>query len=100
MFLLVLAYPGSPGQKAVKRLCVCVQEIYGQLHSQNVINDSQTSGSNVAAASAKPRSNESLTSSGRKPTGPDTSSPLSRMLTSSSELLTSPNMSCSAEKQE
>ena len=24
MFLLVLAYPGSPGQKAVKRLCVCV----------------------------------------------------------------------------
>ena len=24
MFLLVLAYPGSPGPKAVKRLCVCV----------------------------------------------------------------------------
>ena len=24
MFLLVSAYPGSPGQKAVKRLCVCV----------------------------------------------------------------------------
>jgi len=24
MFLLVLAYPGSPGQKSVKRLCVCV----------------------------------------------------------------------------
>ena len=24
IFLLVLAYPGSPGQKAVKRLCVCV----------------------------------------------------------------------------
>ena len=23
MFLLVPAYPGSPGQKAVKRLCVC-----------------------------------------------------------------------------
>ena len=23
-FLLVPAYPGSPGQKAVKRLCVCV----------------------------------------------------------------------------
>jgi len=23
-FLLVLAYQGSPGQKAVKRLCVCV----------------------------------------------------------------------------
>jgi len=25
MFLLVPAYPGSPGQKAVKRLCVCVR---------------------------------------------------------------------------
>ena len=24
MFLHVPAYPGSPGQKAVKRLCVCV----------------------------------------------------------------------------
>jgi len=24
MFLLVLAYPGSPGQRAVKRLCLCV----------------------------------------------------------------------------
>jgi len=24
MFLLVPAYPGSPGQKAVKRLCACV----------------------------------------------------------------------------
>ena len=24
MFLLVPAYPGSPGQKAVKRLCVCI----------------------------------------------------------------------------
>ena len=24
MFLLVLACPGSPGQKAVKQLCVCV----------------------------------------------------------------------------
>jgi len=24
MFLLVPAYLGSPGQKAVKRLCVCV----------------------------------------------------------------------------
>ena len=24
MFLLVPAYPGSPGQKAVKRSCVCV----------------------------------------------------------------------------
>ena len=25
MFLLVQAYPGSPGQKADKRLCVCVK---------------------------------------------------------------------------
>jgi len=24
MFLLVPAYPGSPGQKAIKQLCVCV----------------------------------------------------------------------------
>ena len=24
MFLLVPGYPGSPGQKAVKRVCVCV----------------------------------------------------------------------------
>ena len=24
MFLLVPAYPGSPGQKAVKQLCACV----------------------------------------------------------------------------
>ena len=24
MFLLVLAHPGSPGQRAIKRLCVCV----------------------------------------------------------------------------
>jgi len=28
MFLLVPAYLGSPGQKAVKRLCVCVCVIY------------------------------------------------------------------------
>ena len=25
MFILVPAYPGSPRQKAVKRLCVCVR---------------------------------------------------------------------------
>jgi len=25
MFLLVPAYPGSPGQKAVKQLCVCAR---------------------------------------------------------------------------
>jgi len=29
MFLSVLAYPGSPGQKAVKLLCVCVC-LYGE----------------------------------------------------------------------
>jgi len=28
MFLLVLAYPGSPGQKAVKRLCVLISVFY------------------------------------------------------------------------
>jgi len=27
MFLLVSAYPGSPGTKAVKRLCVCVASV-------------------------------------------------------------------------
>jgi len=27
MFLLVPAYPGSPVQKAVKRLCVCVYTV-------------------------------------------------------------------------
>ena len=30
MFLLVPAYPGSPRQKAVKRLCVCVCCVYSQ----------------------------------------------------------------------
>ena len=35
MFLLVPAYPGSPGQKAVKRLCVCVY--CGQLMQCNWI---------------------------------------------------------------
>ena len=29
MFLMVPAYPGSPGPKAVKRLCVCVCVIIG-----------------------------------------------------------------------
>ena len=32
MFLLVPAYPGSPGQKAVKRLCVCVCVCYSDIH--------------------------------------------------------------------
>ena len=29
MFLLVPAYPGSPGRKAIKRLCVCVFMLSG-----------------------------------------------------------------------
>ena len=33
MFLLVLAYPGSPGHKAVKRLCVCVCVCDNSFHS-------------------------------------------------------------------
>jgi len=36
MFLLVPAYPGSPGQKAVKRLCVCVSVILFWLFSAAV----------------------------------------------------------------
>jgi len=36
MFLLVPAYPGSPGQKAVKRLCVCVLR-HGSKFSQQCI---------------------------------------------------------------
>ena len=31
MFLLVPAYPCSPGQKAVKRLCVCVCQLLATL---------------------------------------------------------------------
>ena len=34
---LVLAHPGSPGQRAVKRMCVCVlrfNNIAGPLHTQ------------------------------------------------------------------
>ena len=33
MFLLVLAYPGSPGQKAIKWLCVCVCLVCYVLHA-------------------------------------------------------------------
>ena len=29
MFLLILAYPGSPGPKAIKQLCVCVCVVCG-----------------------------------------------------------------------
>ena len=38
MFLLVLAYPGSPGPTAVKRLCVCVSEdlIHGLLSQYEI----------------------------------------------------------------
>ena len=28
VFLLVPAYPGSPGPRAVKRLCVCLSSTY------------------------------------------------------------------------
>jgi len=31
-FLLLPAYPGSPGQNAVKRLCVCVCGSLSKLH--------------------------------------------------------------------
>jgi len=35
MFLRVPAYPGSPGQKAVKRLCVCIHihTVYTQMNT-------------------------------------------------------------------
>jgi len=36
MFLLVPAYPGSPGQKAVQRLCVCALR-HGSKFSQQCI---------------------------------------------------------------
>ena len=32
MFLLVPAYPGNPGPKAVKRLCVCVCVCYTKVN--------------------------------------------------------------------
>jgi len=34
MFLLVPAYPGSPGQKAIKRLCVCDSILVDESESQ------------------------------------------------------------------
>jgi len=37
MFLLVPAYPGSPGQKAVKRLCVCVCVVVAVEQSNQLI---------------------------------------------------------------
>ena len=30
---LVPAHPGSPGQRAVKRVCVCVCKMYSSLHT-------------------------------------------------------------------
>jgi len=42
MFLLVPAYPGSPGQKAVKRLCVCVCVQYSYINNKNNNNDRLT----------------------------------------------------------
>jgi len=35
MFLLVPAHPGSPGQRAVKQLCVCVLLLYTRLIKQH-----------------------------------------------------------------
>ena len=37
MFLLIPAYPGSPGQKAVKRVCVCVcvSMYFDCIHNEN-----------------------------------------------------------------
>ena len=35
MFILVPAYPGSPGQKAVKRLCVCVYVPFNDISCPN-----------------------------------------------------------------
>ena len=35
VFLQVLAYPGSPGPKAIKRLCVCVVNEEIKQHSKN-----------------------------------------------------------------
>jgi len=37
MFLLVPAYLGSPGQKAVKRLCVCAESIQNDPANKNFI---------------------------------------------------------------
>ena len=37
MFLLVPAYPGSPGQKAVKQLCVCVSVLLLSLIVQEML---------------------------------------------------------------
>jgi len=39
MFLLVPAYPGSPGQKAVKRLCVCIIRTVSNALKYKVYND-------------------------------------------------------------
>ena len=33
---LVLAYPGSPGQRAVKRVCVCVCMCVGVIDYENI----------------------------------------------------------------
>jgi len=39
MFLLVPAYPGSPGQKAVKRLCVFVCVVAVEQSNQLIVVD-------------------------------------------------------------
>jgi len=47
VFLLVLAYPGCPGTKAVKRFCVCVHCV--------VIGAAAPPSSSVSAVTRKPR---------------------------------------------
>ena len=52
MFLLVPAYPGSPGPMAIKRLCVCV---CGSKHITLVCNLRILNGENVATEVGWPR---------------------------------------------
>jgi len=33
---LVLAHPGSPGQRAIKRVCVCVYGMYELMYQLNI----------------------------------------------------------------
>jgi len=37
VFLLVPVYPSSPGPEAVKRLCVCVDNVFGAVMITKVI---------------------------------------------------------------
>ena len=42
MFLLILAHPGSPGQRAIKRLLLLYFEVTGLLVSQHSIHCNET----------------------------------------------------------